>query len=170
MALLALVALPLVFLKNDDFLASFVFQNFSDDRYSCEHRGADLERVAFAGGQHIGDRDGIALFRVREAIHRQNIALGDDELLALGFDSGFHKMKPRNKRFLLRASKEIFYVFPPGQADRLSGPVESFPTDKLAAYGVFVFAGVESGSFVVAGLRWAAFSAAMSAFCICIFW
>lgn len=111
MALLALVALTLVLLKNDDFLAAFVFEDFSGDGRACERRGADLERVAFAGGQHIGDRDGVTLFRVREAIHGQDVALGDDELLALGFDSGFHKMKPRNKRVLNDASKEIFRLF-----------------------------------------------------------
>jgi len=110
-ALLALVALALVLLENDDFLAAFVFEDGGGDGRACERRGADLERVALSGGQHIRDRDGVTLFRVRETIHGQDVALGDDELLALGFDGGFHKMKPRNKRVLNEASKEIFCLF-----------------------------------------------------------
>lgn len=91
-ALLALVALPLVFLEHDDLSAAFVFEDGGGDGSACERRSADPERVAFAGGQHILDRDRVALFRIREAVNGQDVAFGDNILLALGFDRGFHKI------------------------------------------------------------------------------
>ena len=52
---------------------------------------ADLEVRAFAGGKHVLDLDGGTGLRVRIAVHDEDVALGDSELLALGFDRGFHK-------------------------------------------------------------------------------
>lgn len=115
-ALLALVALPLVFLEHDDFSAAFVFEDGGGDGSTCECRSADPERVAFAGGQYILDRDRVALFRIREAVNGQDVAFSDDILLALGFDRGFHKInrglsgfwRRQARRYLLENRVRVF--------------------------------------------------------------
>ena len=56
-----------------------------------EGGGADLEGGAFTSREDVGDLDGGARFRVGETVYNENVAFGNSELLALGFDGRFHK-------------------------------------------------------------------------------
>src|SRR5690349_2969371 len=97
MAAFPLHALALLLLENNHFLPALVLENLGRNRGAREVRGANLERFTFARRQHILDLDGRAFFGARIAVHSENVALGHSELLALGLDRRFHKIKRRNK-------------------------------------------------------------------------
>src|ERR1700677_3568720 len=98
-ALLALIALPLLLLEYDDLITAFVLEDLGGNGGSRQRRLADLEISALAGGQHVPDLDRGSGLGVREAVHDEDIALGDGELLSLCLDSGFHEIKPLTKPF-----------------------------------------------------------------------
>src|SRR3954468_11280132 len=85
-AALALRALALAHLENDDLLAALVLEDLGLDRGAGEEGGANLEIVAFARGEDFVDFDRGARFRLGIAIHDEDIALADRELLPLCFD------------------------------------------------------------------------------------
>jgi hypothetical protein len=89
--LFALHALALLFLKHDDLITAFVFENFSGNGRSDEAGGADFIAFTLTGGEHVFDFNGRAFFGAGIAVNDKDVALGDSELLPLGFDSGFHK-------------------------------------------------------------------------------
>jgi len=91
MAALFLVALALLLLENDHLVAALVLEDLGGDGSTGEGRGANLELGAFTSGEDVGDLDGGAGFRVGEAVYNENVAFGNSELLALGFDGRFHK-------------------------------------------------------------------------------
>lgn len=93
MATLALRAFALSHLEDDDFLAALVFQDLGLDRGACEERSTDLEIFTLASGKDFVDFDRGSGFRLGIAVHDEDIALADRELLPLGFNSGFHKFK-----------------------------------------------------------------------------
>ena len=70
---------------------ALVLENLGRDRGAGQRGRADLEGLAFAGGENVVDLDGRARLRVRIAVDHEDIPLGDGELLALGLDGGFHK-------------------------------------------------------------------------------
>lgn len=92
-AALALHALALLLLEDDDLCAALVFKDLGLDGRARKERRADLEIVAFAGGEHFGDFHRGAGFGLGVAVHHEDIALAHGELFALGLDSGFHKFK-----------------------------------------------------------------------------
>src|SRR5476651_2106670 len=98
-ALLALVAFPLLLLEYDHFIPALVLEDLGRNGGSRERRLADLEICALAGGQHIIDLDRGSGLGVRKAVHDEDIALGYGELLSLCLDSGFHEIKPLTKPF-----------------------------------------------------------------------
>ena len=88
---LALVALALLLLEDDDLVTALVLEDLGRNLGALEDRSANLECGALTGGENVGDLDGATRFRVGVAVDDQNVALGDSELLALGFDGRFHK-------------------------------------------------------------------------------
>src|ERR1700677_1246686 len=91
MALLALVALALLLLEDDDLLAATILEDLGGDRGARQGGVAHLVALALARGQDIGNFDGRAGLRVPITVHHEDVALGYGELLALGFDRRFHK-------------------------------------------------------------------------------
>src|SRR5208337_3804272 len=98
-ALLALVALALLLLEYDHLSPALVLQDLSGNRGARQRGPANPEISALTGRQHVLNLDDGAGYGVREAVHDEDIALRDGELLPLGFDRGFHEIKPLTKRF-----------------------------------------------------------------------
>jgi len=91
MALLALVTFAFLLLEHDDLVAALVLENGGRDRRARQEGLAHLETFAFARGEDVGNLNGRTGFRVRIAVHHEDVPLGDGELLALGLDGRSHK-------------------------------------------------------------------------------
>ena len=99
MALLALHALALLFLEDDDFFAALVFEDLGSDGCPLDKGRANTEGFAFANRQHVVDLDRVTGFCLGITVYDQDIAFAHCELLSLRFDDGFHvKIKGRNKK------------------------------------------------------------------------
>src|SRR5476649_2260059 len=107
MAAFALHALALLLFEHDDLVAAFVLENGHRDACAGESRLADLVGSAFARGQNVLNLELRTLFGVRIAVHNEDIALGNSELLALGFDGGFHKINGEISGFEEVKAREI---------------------------------------------------------------
>ena len=91
MAAFTFHALALLFLEHDDFIAAFVFENFGGDGGTSDARGAHFVTFAFASGEHVSNFYSRAFFCAGIAVDDKDVALGNSELLSLGFDGGFQK-------------------------------------------------------------------------------
>src|SRR5580692_895974 len=97
--LLALVSLALLLLEYDHLVTALVLQNLGRDRGAREVGLADPEIRALSSRQDFLNLNGGAGFRVGEAVHDEDVPLGNGELLSLGFDRGFHQIKRSISRF-----------------------------------------------------------------------
>ena len=93
MTSLALHALALLLLEDDDLLAALVLEHLGGDRSAGKEGSANLKSLALAAGEDFVDFDSGAGFRLGIAVYDEDVALADRELLPLRFDSGFHKFK-----------------------------------------------------------------------------
>lgn len=87
---LLVIAFALLFLKNDDLYAAFIFQYFGGNFGTLKLRVSKLEVSAFTSGQNVRNLNSSTGFRVWIPIDSQDVALAYGELLALGFDGRFH--------------------------------------------------------------------------------
>src|ERR1700684_525653 len=92
MPLLALVSLALLLLEHDHLFAALVLKDLGRNDRSSQGGVAHPEIRAFSGRQDVLDLHDCALFRVRESVHDEYVALGNCELLPLGLDSGSHEI------------------------------------------------------------------------------
>src|SRR5271154_1001740 len=92
MPLLALVPLALLLLEYDHLFAALVLEDLGRNDRSRQGGMAHLEIRAFSGRQDILDLHDCALFRIRESVYDEYVALGNGELLPLGFDGGSHEI------------------------------------------------------------------------------
>src|SRR5271166_292046 len=97
--LLALVSLAFLLLEYDDLISAPVLENLRGDHGAGERGLAHLEIRALARGKHVPYLDSRAGFRVREAVHDEDVALRYGELLPLSLDGGPHEIKPLTKLF-----------------------------------------------------------------------
>lgn len=107
MAALALHALTLALLKDDDFFTALVFEDLGGDFGASEIGRADLKGGTFTDGEDLRNLDDGTGFGVREAVYEKDVAFSDGELLTLGFDGRFHGNKGETTGSCAKACKEI---------------------------------------------------------------
>ena len=72
--MLALVALTLLLLEDDDLVTALVFENFSGNADSCQFRRTDSEICSLASGEYIGDSHSRTCYRIRVTVNDEDIA------------------------------------------------------------------------------------------------
>src|SRR5580692_5080675 len=92
-ALLALVPLALLLLEYHDLIAAFVLEDLGRDDSAGQGGLAHLEVGAFTCGKHVLDLDRCTGLGIREAVHNEDVALRNGELLPLGLDGRLHEIK-----------------------------------------------------------------------------
>jgi hypothetical protein len=129
MAAFAFHALTFFLFENDHFVSALIFENLCGDRSSDQSGRTNSEICTLTGRENFVNLNSGTSFRIGVAVNDKNVALGDSELLPLGFDRGFHKIKPRIKRFQMGERKDNLSRIPAlaTRSARRLGPQSAHP-------------------------------------------
>ena len=87
MASALLGVLALAELENANLIGTAFGDHGSGHGSAFNRRGADLQFLAFANGEHFGQGDLVANLDVAEEFNLEQVAFGDTVLLAAGLDA-----------------------------------------------------------------------------------